>query len=81
MAVGDTVVVGVGTVVGDTDGDTVGLTVGTVSANSSSFEGAGSNRTIPAPRGGTASTVHPVPLDVGVHVAADRSPTVTSTVR
>ena len=58
---------------GGIDGDSVGLAVGTVSANSSSFEIAGSNRTMPAPSGGTDSTVQPGPLGpAGAHVVDER---------
>ena len=69
VAVGDTVVVGVGTVVGDTDGDTVGLSPSARSRRTALRSRARiGSTTIPAGPQGAArpSTVHPVPLDVGV---------------
>ena len=69
-----------GAAVGAIDGDKVGLALGTVSSSSSSRDSVGTNRMMPAPKGGTDTTVHPVPLaPAGVHVSADRSPIVTST--
>ena len=69
-----------GAIVGDTEGGVVGLGTTSVSTSRASIDSAGTNRTTPAPSGGTETTEHPVPVaPAGVQVSADRSPTVTST--
>ena len=59
---------------------TTGLVVGSVAAIASSAEVAGTNRTMPAPSGGTDTTVHPgPPASSGVHVVTGSLPMMTCT--
>ena len=72
--------VGVGSALGAIDGDSVGLAVGTVSASNTSVDSDSTNRTTPAPSGGTERIVQPGPAGpVGEQTLVERSPIVTST--